>query len=118
MQYCYALNPDGLLTDPGMDRPNALVTGDLDGDGDLDLASSNAKSLNLTIFFQTSPGNFTTDALSLEDDVEEPRDIGIGDLNGDGHLDLVSANRGSTPPTGNSLTIFFQLLHLFRNNGH
>jgi hypothetical protein len=99
----FELSLDGPLTDPNMERPNALVTGDLDGDGDLDIASSNAFTNNLLVFFQTSPGDFTSAPLSLEDNVVNPRDLACGDLNADGLLDLVSANYD-----GNSLTIFLQ----------
>jgi hypothetical protein len=86
-------------------RPVCVVGADIDGDGDLDLASANWRSHTLTIFFQTSPGVFGSTPLSLGDPsvLSYPSSVIAADLDGDGDLDLASANDGSR-----ALTIFFQ----------
>jgi hypothetical protein len=85
--------------------PVSVLTADLDGDGDLDLASSNGGPDNLTVFFQRSPGSFDPYPLVLGGlpTTNGPRSIVAEDLDGDGALDLVSANENS-----NDLTVFFQ----------
>ncbi|NOT31869.1 MAG: hypothetical protein HOP15_15595 [Planctomycetes bacterium] len=86
--------------------PISVAAADLDGDGDLDLASANQVGDNLTVFFQTSPGSFAAAPLTLGDSAttDGPTTVAAADLDGDGDLDLVSANRD-----GNDLTVFFQL---------
>jgi len=61
---------------------------------------------NLTIFFQLSPGCFEKTPLTLGGDMvmQGPFSVAAADLDGDGDLDLVSANRD-----GDDLTVFFQL---------
>jgi hypothetical protein len=80
----------------------SVATADMDGDGDQDLVSANRGTLNLTVYFQSSPGSFTSPALTLGGMVS-PFSVSVADLDGDGDQDVVSAN-----PFGNSLTAFFQ----------
>jgi hypothetical protein len=91
----------------GMDAPASVALGDVDGDGDLDLGSANADRDNLTLFFQDPPGSFSSTPLELGDlsSMDSPVSVTIGDLDGDGDQDIVSAN-----PASDNLTVFFQEL--------
>ena len=85
--------------------PRSVALGDLDGDGTPDLASANAGGNSLTVFFQESPGSFTSLPLLLggSSTTDGPCSVALADLDGDGDLDLASANR-----IGHDLTVFFQ----------
>ncbi len=73
--------------------PQAVVTGDFNGDGRLDLAVANSASNSVSILRGNANGtfqaaqNFATGAV--------PRSLAVGDFNKDGKLDLVSANAGA-----------------------
>ena len=103
-----------VLSPPVASNPDPLVhrstaTADLDGDGDMDLVSVNgsANSANgsansLTLYFQTGPRVFAQAASTLPTGTD-PRHVVAADLDGDGDVDLVSADFDS-----DSLTLFFQ----------
>jgi len=84
--------------------PVSVALGDVDGDGRLDIVSANYDSDNLTVFLQEERGGFAA-PLCLGDSfvTDAPYSVALGDMNGDGRLDLVSANVGS-----DTLTIFTQ----------
>jgi hypothetical protein len=83
---------------PSSSSPEAVVAGDLDGDGDVDLAVG-LKDFNQVIaVINGGAANFTLGATAPTG--AEPRGMDIADVNGDGDLDLAVANR-----TGNSVTI-------------
>lgn len=74
------------------DGPTALVEGDFDGDGHLDLAASNYYSGDVTVLLGDGQGNFNSDNIS-------PPGISatalvVGDFNGDTHADLAVAYAG------------------------
>ncbi len=87
------------------DTPTCVQAVDLDGDGDLDLVSANSVGNNLTVFWQTAPGTFdpTPTRLGGPGITDKPVFVQVADLNGDGDLDLVSANFA-----GGTLTIFWR----------
>ncbi len=63
---------------------------DLDGDGDLDIATANARADDTTILFNDGDANFTRgERYELGD---EPRSLVAGDLDGDGDNDLAFLN--------------------------
>jgi hypothetical protein len=78
--------------------PSAIVSGDLNGDGAIDLAVANATSNSVSVFFNTTTANSTTFGFTPATNLtvgSSPQAITIGDLNRDGLPDIVVANRGS-----------------------
>jgi len=64
---------------------------DLDADGDIDLVASAGDSVvdhHLTMFFQTSPGNFDSSGYQALHGDSWPASLAAADLDGDGDLDL------------------------------
>lgn len=82
-----------------------LANGDLDGDGKTDLVTANFNANTISIFRNTTTlGVINAASLAPKVDIAtatNPRSIAIGDLDGDGKLDLVVANSGS-----NSVSVF------------
>jgi hypothetical protein len=89
------------------EQPFSSTTADLNGDGRLDLISANDESSTVTVFQQSAPGTFAAAgpdvALGTSTLTDRPTSISAGDLNGDGLIDLVSANSESS-----NLGVFFQ----------
>ena len=72
-------------------NPEALVTGDFNRDGKLDLVIANQGSNNLTVLLGNGDGTFTP-ALSAPATGNSPVALAAGDFNGDGNPDLAVAN--------------------------
>ncbi len=89
-------------------QPYKLVAGDIDGDGRVDLVVANRGSHSLSIYRNTSTGG----NLSFAEKVDyqagvQPWGIDLGDLDGDGKLDIAAVDYGGD---GNG-----RLMHIFRN---
>ncbi|NOR82007.1 MAG: DUF11 domain-containing protein, partial [Ardenticatenales bacterium] len=78
---------------PGNDQTLALALGDLDGDGDLDIAVGNWESKNYT-YLNNGYGRFDSTGNLFGTGVDKTRAIALGDMDGDGDLDAVVANDG------------------------
>ena len=89
-------------------QPNQVVAADINGDGKPDLVFADlSTSGNAIVLIQSAtavgtfaaPVNLSTGAMTSS--------VAVGDLNGDGHADIVTANFDSNGNNG-SVTIFFQ----------
>lgn len=78
------------------DRTYSAALADLDGDGSLDLVVSNDRPDRKVIYLNDGHGNYRT--VGTFGRAEWPtRYITVADPNGDGHPDIIVANRSSNP---------------------
>ena len=83
----------------GCHGPNSIAIGDIDGDGQQDIAVNCAESANVVLFLGRPAGNFIR---SMQSTAGGWGSIAVADLNGDGRADLIVAN-----PDAGSITIYF-----------
>jgi hypothetical protein len=72
------------------DAPNAVFAADLDADGDIDLATSNGISDDISVLLNNGDATFATHSEYPAGDC--PRWISAADLDADGDIDLATAN--------------------------
>ncbi|MBT2556853.1 VCBS repeat-containing protein [Hymenobacter sp. ISL-91] len=84
-------------------HPVHLALGDVDGDGDLDLVTANETG-SVSIRLNNGSGRFTPPALNPDPQLGNTlKFVALGDLDGDGDLDIVAANYGALPSLVNVL---------------
>ena len=79
------------------DDPVAMSVADLNGDGRLDVVTANGSSSDISVHLTSGNGTFLPDQRYTAGDgpFNGPRSVAFGDLNGDGRVDLVTANPAS-----------------------
>lgn len=76
-------------------QPYAVAAGDIDNNGTIDLVTANNASNNISLRLGAGDGTFTTPTTDKFNAGAGPYDIALGDIDGDGKLDVVVANDGS-----------------------
>jgi hypothetical protein len=82
---------------------DGAVVGDLDGDGNLDLVSPDMSTTYLDVLLGAGDGTFRALAPQLIAENYGPGKLALGDLNGDGKLDVVS--NGLVPWVGYQIVV-------------
>ncbi|CAF4047001.1 unnamed protein product [Rotaria sp. Silwood2] len=75
--------------------PTSVVVGDLNSDKQPDIVVANSGNDNVGILFGQGNGSFDAIDVYSTDIGSKPQSIAIGDLNGDGRLDIVVASYGT-----------------------
>ena len=77
-------------------RPLSMALGDVNGDGNLDIATANNSQFggqdSVAWFVNDGSGGFNLVGLSFVSGLDGPESVTLGDVNGDGALDLVVVN--------------------------
>ena len=80
-------------TTPG--NPNFVAAGDLDGDNNVDLVTSNTGGNSISLFRSTSSAGGISFASRIDSSIGTiPFNVALGDVDGDGKPDIVSSNSG------------------------
>jgi len=83
--------PGGNNVGSGGDYTQAMVVGDVDGDGDLDLVVGNWGQMNV-VYLNDGDGSFDTTSYDFGAGSDATSALALGDLDGDGDLDLAVGN--------------------------
>jgi len=119
VSYIYWNGPNGLSprerTDLATEHATAVATVDLNGDGNIDVIFANGSNARGGSFIYMGDGkNFTTSRpLVLE--TSHPVAVATGDLNLDGHIDLVFANSEPAETSDINAYIYWGRAGVFSN---
>jgi hypothetical protein len=84
----------------GASDPYSIAAGDVNGDGKIDIVAVNADNKVISIFRNASqPGNIDTNSFDTRIDVSGGnvmRGVVLGDLDGDGKIDIVASDTGDS----------------------
>ncbi|MDO7873164.1 FG-GAP-like repeat-containing protein [Hymenobacter sp. ASUV-10] len=87
----------GTTNVPVGNTPQSVAAADLDGDGDLDLLAGNYAGSSVSVRFNDGTGGFSGQAVPANNVAVGglPQSVVAADMNGDGALDILTANRGA-----------------------
>jgi hypothetical protein len=88
----------GLAPQPGSDtlcgeHPDAIVSGDLDGDGRIDIIVANHATNYVTVLSNQGGGRFSAHRVAVRS-TPHPHTVAAADVNGDGRMDLITDSWG------------------------
>ena len=81
-----------------------IVAADVDHDGDVDVATAGGNVVaGASVFINSGSGSFTWHQMSMPQAPANPVSVNLADLDGDGNLDIVTADQSGCTPWGSNL---------------
>jgi hypothetical protein len=98
----YLLYPDPV---EGADGAVHIAAADIDHDGDIDLVTAAGNFPGgVTVFRNNGNATFTRNRFKINSVVTNPIFVALADLDGDGNIDIVTANQYGCTPDGSNLS--------------
>ena len=96
LPYTDTLNGDGAVH---------IAAADIDHDGDIDLVTTSGNFPGgVTVFRNNGDATFTRSRFQINSVVTDPIFVALADLDGDGNIDIVTANQFGCTPDGSNLS--------------